>query len=300
MMAAPRLGYTPRGQLRSNELMSKHTSWRVGGAADQFFVPADRDDLVQYLINLEPNLPVTWIGLGSNLLVRDAGVRGVVIATHKSFGHIERIGQNRIYIESGVPGAKIARFSVRNELIGAEFFAGIPGTFGGALAMNAGAFGGETWDVVAKVETVDQSGVIRQRTPMEFEIGYRCVSTPPGEWFLSGEIILKPGNGELGRQKIKRLLSQRSEAQPIQAPSAGSVFRNPQGDHAARIIESCGLKGFHKGGAAVSKVHSNFIVNEGSATAADIENLVEHVQRTVFEKRGVWLEQEVRIIGEVR
>lgn len=301
MMVAPRLGYTPRGELRSNESMSRHTSWRVGGVADQFFVPADRDDLIQFLIHhREPELPVTWIGLGSNLLIRDAGVRGVVIATHKCLGRIERMDQNRIYIESGVAGAKIARISVRNNLIGAEFFAGIPGTFGGALAMNAGAFGSETWDVVAKVETIDHSGVIQKRAPMEFDVGYRRVSMPAGEWFVSGEILLKPGDGELARQKIKRLLSKRSQTQPIQIPNAGSVFRNPEGDHAARIIESCGLKGVRRGGAVVSTMHSNFIVNAGGATAADIEGLIEHVQHTVAENKGIRLEREVRIIGEAR
>lgn len=299
-MVAPRLGYVPRGELRLNESMSKHTSWRVGGNVDQFFIPADKDDLIQFLIHLEPNLAVTWIGLGSNLLVRDGGVRGVVISTHKCFSHIERIKHNRIYIESGVPGAKIARFSVRHGLSGAEFFAGIPGTFGGALAMNAGAFGSETWDVVTEVQTIDQSGVSRRRTPMQFSIGYRSVSLPPGEWFLSGEILLKSGDSEQGRKKIKQLLSQRSRTQPIQVPNAGSVFRNPEGDHAARIIESCGLKGMRKGGAAVSPIHANFIVNEGGATAADIENLIEHVQHTVAEQHGIQLVREVRVIGEKR
>lgn len=300
MMTAPSTGYTPRGELRSDELMSKHTSWRVGGPADQFFVPADRDDLIQFLINLEPNIDVTWIGLGSNLLVRDGGVRGVVIATHKCFNHIKRVNQTRVYVETGVPGAKIARFSVGSGLTGAEFFAGIPGTFGGALAMNAGAFGGETWDVVAKVETIDTFGVTRTRSPMEFQIGYRTVSLPKGEWFLSGEILLKPGDSEQGRLKIKELLSRRSDTQPIQIPNAGSVYRNPDGDHAARLIESCGLKGTRKGCASVSTVHSNFIVNEGGATAADIEHLIEHVRQIVQKAQGVKLECEVRIIGDAR
>lgn len=300
MMTAPSAGYTPRGELRSNELMSKHTSWRVGGPADQFFVPADRDDLIQFLVNLQPNIDVTWIGLGSNLLVRDGGVRGVVIATHKCFTHIKRVNQTRIYVETGVPGAKIARFSVGSGLTGAEFFAGIPGTFGGALAMNAGAFGGETWDVVAKVETIDTFGATRTHSPMEFQIGYRTVSLPKGEWFLSGEILLKPGDSEQGRLKIKELLSRRSDTQPIQIPNAGSVYRNPDGDHAARLIESCGLKGARKGCASVSTMHSNFIVNEGGATAADIEHLIEHVRQTVQEAQGVKLECEVRIIGDAQ
>lgn len=300
MMTAPRLDYVARGELRLNESMAKHTSWRVGGIADQFFVPADRDDLIQFLIHLDDALPITWIGLGSNLLIRDAGVRGVVIATHKCLGHIERVAQNRVYVESGVPGAKIARFSVRHNLAGSEFFAGIPGTFGGALAMNAGAFGSETWDVVAEVETIDHFGQTRIRTPKEFDIGYRSVSVPAGEWFLSGEISLQPGDEEQGRRMIKRLLSRRAQTQPIQVPNAGSVFRNPEGDYAARIIESCELKGARRGGAAVSMMHSNFIVNEGEATAADIEDLIEHIRHTVAKKLGIQLEREVRIIGDAQ
>ena len=298
MMTSPSTSYIPRGELLIDEPMSKHTSWRVGGPADQFFIPADRDDLIQFLVNLDPGIEVTWIGLGSNLLVRDGGVRGVVIVTHGCLKNIERVNQNRIYVESGVPGAKIARFSVRNNLRGAEFFAGIPGTFGGALAMNAGAFGGETWDVVTKVETIGTTGRTVTRSPMEFDIGYRKVSLPKGEWFLSGEILLTPGEGEEGHKKIKQLLSQRSNTQPIKIPNAGSVFRNPDGDYAARLIECCDLKGTRKGRASVSTLHANFIVNEGGASAADIEYLIEHVRHTVQEKQGIELECEVRIIGE--
>ena len=300
MMAALVTGFSPRGELRFDEPMSRHTSWRVGGPADQFFIPADKQDLIDFLDHLEPATPLTWVGLGSNLLVRDGGMRGVVVATHKCFKHIEAVAPNRITIETGVPGAKIARYSVARDLTGAEFFAGIPGTFGGALAMNAGAFGGETWDVVSKVETIDASGLIRRRSPMEFSIGYRSVSLPRGEWFLSGEILLKPGDGEQGRQRIKQLLSQRSATQPIDVPTAGSVFRNPPGDHAARLIEAAGLKGTGRGGVAVSDVHANFIVNRGNATAADIEALILHVQQSVFSVHRVELEPEVRIIGEAR
>lgn len=299
MMAAGILEFTPRGELRFDEPMSKHTSWRVGGPADRYFVPADKADLIGFIGALEPNTPVTWVGLGSNLLVRDAGIRGVVVATHKCLNRIEPVGDNRLYVESGVPGAKIARYSTLRNLAGAEFFAGIPGTFGGALAMNAGAFGGETWDVVCKVETLDRSGMSRMRSPMEFTVGYRSVSLPAGEWFLSGEILLKAGDGLQGRQKIKDFLSRRATSQPIQIPNAGSVFRNPEGDHAARLIESAGLKGTRRGAAEVSVRHANFIVNLGNATAADIERLIADVQRKVLETHGVELEREVRIIGEL-
>lgn len=300
MMAAGTVEYTPRGELRYREPMSRHTSWRVGGPADVYFVPADKDDLVAFTRSLAPSTPLTWIGLGSNLLVRDAGIRGVVVATHKCLKQIEMVGDNRIYIESGVPGAKIARYSTMRNLTGAEFFAGIPGTFGGALAMNAGAFGGETWDVVCRVETLDRKGVLRDRSPMEFQVGYRSVLLSPGEWFLSGEILLRTGDGAQGREKIRTLLARRASSQPIKIPNAGSVFRNPCGDHAARLIESAGLKGARWGAAEVSVRHANFIVNRGGATAMDIEALIDQVQQTVLQLHGVKLEREVRIIGEVQ
>jgi len=300
MMAAGIKEFMPRGEMRLDEPMSKHTSWRVGGPADRYFVPSDKEDLIGFIRSLEPGTPVTWIGLGSNLLVRDAGIRGVVVATHKCLNVIGAVGDNRIYIESGVPGAKIARYCTMRDLIGAEFFAGIPGTFGGALAMNAGAFGGETWDVVCKVETLDRNGRIRTRTPMEFTVAYRSVSVPAGEWFLSGEILLKSGDGAQGREQIRNFLAQRASTQPIRLPNAGSVFRNPEGDYAARLIESAGLKGTRLGGAAISDLHANFIVNRGNAKASDIEILIKRVQRTVLETHGVELEREVRIIGEAQ
>ncbi len=288
-----------RGELRHNEAMSKHTSWRVGGPADQFFVPADRDDLISFLRDVSPAVPVTWAGLGSNLLVRDGGIRGVIIATHGGLSDIRRFGDHGIYAEAGVPGAKLARYSVRAGLTGAEFFAGIPGTLGGALAMNAGAFGAETWKVVTSAETVDRSGRVRRRFPAEFRIGYRSVIMPrPDEWFIAAELGLTPGEADAGRQRIKSLLTKRALAQPVQVPSAGSVFRNPPGDYAARLIEACGLKGACEGQACVSLQHANFIENRGGASAEQIELLVRRLQREVETRYGVLLEPEIRIIGE--
>lgn len=288
-----------RGELRRNEPMSKHTSWRVGGPAEQFYVPADRDDLIAFLRDLSPAMPITWAGLGSNLLVRDGGIRGVIVATHKGLSDIHRLGGDGIYAEAGVPGARIARYSVRAGLAGAEFFAGIPGTLGGALAMNAGAFGAETWKVVTAVETVDRTGRVRRRSPDEFEIGYRSVVAPrPDEWFIAAELGLMPGDVDEGRRRIKSLLIKRAQTQPVQIPSAGSVFRNPPGDYAARLIECCGLKGVCEGQACVSQRHANFIENRGGATAEQIEVLVRRLQREVESKYGILLEPEIRIIGE--
>ncbi|MDH3280078.1 MAG: UDP-N-acetylmuramate dehydrogenase [Gammaproteobacteria bacterium] len=302
MMAAagtrPPASRTVRGELKYDEAMSKHTSWRVGGPADQFFVPADRADLIDYVTALPPELDVTWAGLGSNLLVRDRGVRGVVVCTHQGLDALKRLGDYGMYVEAGVPGAKIARFTVREGLSGAEFFAGIPGTLGGALAMNAGAFGGETWSVVRRVDTLDRRGRVHTRDRDEFTIGYREVGSPATEWFLSAELALVPGNVERGRAQIKSLLTKRAETQPIQIPNAGSVFRNPPGQYAAQLIEKCGLKGLIRGRAQVSERHANFIVNLGGARAQDIEDLIRIMQAEVEARFGVRLDPEVRIIGE--
>jgi UDP-N-acetylmuramate dehydrogenase len=182
--------------------------------------------------------------------------------------------------------------------VGAEFLAGIPGTLGGALAMNAGAFGGETWERVAAVETVDRYGNLRKREPGDFEIGYRHVGRPQGEWFLAASLKLQSGDGDAALQEIQLLLEKRAATQPVGLPSCGSVFRNPTGDYAARLIEAAGLKGLHIGGACVSKKHANFIINTGAATAGEIEELINTVRDRVEEASGIRLQTEVHIVGE--
>ncbi len=278
--------------------MAKHTSWRVGGPADLFFVPADRDDLAQFLSGLDKDTPLTWIGLGSNLLVRDGGIRGAVIATHKGLSGLRKTAADRLYVEAGVAGAKLARYAARQDLIGAEFFAGIPGTFGGALAMNAGAFGSETWDVVIAAETVDRDGQFHRYPKDAFTVGYRSVKVPPGEWFVAGELKLQAGDGAASQARIKQLLSQRAQTQPIQSQNAGSVFRNPAHDYAARLIELSGMKGSKQGAAQVSERHANFIINTGGASAVDIETLIQRLQHEVELRTGIHLEPEVRIVGD--
>ena len=303
---------TLRGELKSREPMSRYTSWRAGGAADCAYLPADLADLALFLQSLPRDEPVHFVGLGSNLLVRDGGVRGTVVLLHGALNQIalwnekDRTGQPvGIYAEAGVAAPKVASFATRNDLQGAEFLAGIPGTVGGALAMNAGCYGAETWPLVAEVLTIDHAGEMRRRTPADYIIGYRHVRLKPeveagvgGEWFVAAWLRLQPGDGESLRQKIKELLSKRIASQPLEQPNAGSVFRNPPGDYAARLIEACGLKGYQIGGAMVSPKHANFIVNVGGATAAEIEALIGHVQQTVKEQQGVELVTEVRIIGE--
>lgn len=298
MMAAPEtLQAPPRGEMRLNEPLSDHTSWRVGGPAERFYLPADRDDLVAFLQALPADEPLFWLGLGSNLLVREGGIPGTVICTRNRLKTLSRSGEDRVSVEVGVPCAHVAKFCAEQGLGGAEFLAGIPGTMGGALAMNAGAFGGETWNLVKRVTTVDRHGIVRHRAPADFTVGYRTVRGPAGEWFLACELGLVAGDGSAGRDQIKALLARRNETQPTHLPSCGSVFRNPEGDYAARLIEACGLKGFAVGGAQVSEKHANFIINTGKATAADIETLIFHVQREVRRWQGRELVPEVRIVG---
>ena len=293
---------TYKGILLENEPMSRHASWRVGGIADHFYRPADIDDLAVYLKSLDSDESVFWLGLGSNLLVTDAGIRGTVICTSGVMNEIRNIDETHIYVEAGVPSPKLAKFSARLGLTGAEFLSGIPGTFGGALKMNAGAVGGETWDIVESVQTIDVHGVIHNRTPEEFIVAYRSVEAKGNltadEWFVSAIVKLFPGNKEESLQKIKAHLNRRGATQPTQQPNAGSVFRNPEGDYAARLIESCGLKDFCIGGACVSEKHANFIINTGTATAKDIEELINTVHEKVQQQHGVDLIREVQIIGE--
>jgi UDP-N-acetylmuramate dehydrogenase len=276
--------------------MARHTSWHVGGPADLFFTPRDATDLAAFVRLLPPEVPLLWIGLGSNLLVRDGGIRGAVISTHGALGTLERLSATRIQADAGVACARIARQCVKWGLGPAEFFAGIPGTLGGALAMNAGAFGGETWRHVAEVDVLDRSGVRHVRTRADYDIGYRSVKGPPDEWFVGARLEFDR-TPSANPDAIRELLDKRRETQPIGEWNCGSVFTNPPGDHAARLIESAGLKGFRIGDASVSDKHANFIINHGRALAADIEALIEHVRRTVADIHGTQLHTEVRIVG---
>ena len=315
-----------RGKLSRNVQMRKHTSWRAGGMTERMYQPADPDDLRAFLRGLPVDEPLYAVGLGSNLLVRDGGLRGTVLMLHGTFNVLRLENDGSVYSEAGVPGAKLARFAALHNLQGAEFFAGIPGTLGGMLAMNAGCYGSETWEKVLRVQTMNRHGEVFMRTAADYEIGYRHVVRiedresriedvgarfigrkssaqqaallQSDEIFVASWLQFSKGDGESARQGIKALLSKRIATQPLNLPNAGSVFRNPPGEHAARLIEQCGLKGKQVGGAQVSEKHANFIVNIAVATAADIENLINEVQATVEQKTGVRLQCEVRIIGE--
>jgi UDP-N-acetylmuramate dehydrogenase len=296
-----------RGEQRGPEPMARHTSWRAGGSAERAYFPADLDDLAAFLRGLPDAEPVHLTGLGSNLLVRDGGLRGTVVFTHRALGGLRLEATGILHAEAGVASPKVARFAALHDLDGAEFLAGIPGTVGGALAMNAGCYGGESWDIVADVTTMDRTGTLRRRTRDDYDIAYRHVQPKAGggrgaheEWFVAARFALKPGRGSESRRRITELLKRRIATQPLGEPNAGSVFRNPRGDYAARLIEACGLKGHVIGGAEISSKHANFIVNRGTARAADIEALIQLAEGSVREKFGIVLQREVRIVGEAR
>lgn len=289
-----------RGELRVDEPMARHTSWRTGGPVDRFYRPADAEDLCLFLSQLDSADEIFMLGLGSNLLVRDGGLRAVVIATSGRLNGFERLAGNRVRVEAGVACPQLARQCARQGLRGVEFLCGVPGTVGGALALNAGAAGSETWDLVESVLVVDRGGRLHERSPEDFRIAYRHVENRVSrqEWFVAATLRLSEGDAAESQELIRTLLARRGATQPTSQPNAGSVFRNPPGDYAARLIESCGLKGYCIGGACVSEKHANFIINTGTALAADIEHLIEHVERTVKEVTGVTLVREVHIVGE--
>ncbi len=319
---APYVSPSLRGKLCREESMRRHTSWRAGGVAQCLYQAADLADLQVFLGTLPVTESVWPVGLGSNLLVRDGGVAGTGILLHGALNELCVQPDRLIYVQAGVPGAKLARYAALNNFQGAEFCAGIPGTLGGMLAMNAGCYGSEIWQHVVRVQLITRSGEFIERVPAEYHIGYRSVAlrggdeedsgmgksgfvpasfsllASPSEFFVGAWLKFLPGDAEVSRKKIKALLSQRIASQPLNLPNAGSVFRNPPNDYAARLIESCGLKGRKRGSAQVSEKHANFIVNTGGATAENIEGLIVEVRDIVEAQTGVVLHPEVKIIGE--
>lgn len=290
-----------RGDLFYDHNLARYNSWRVGGNADRFYRPADLTDLKNFLDQLPRYEPLTWLGLGSNVLIRDGGIAGTVILTLNRLKEMKLFNKKAekivIRAEAGVTCAKLARFCMSHRLEGGAFFAGIPGTVGGALAMNAGAFGSETWRYVVCVETINRCGEVYERIPDEFKIQYRQIEGLNNQFFVAGYFCFNQGDAVNVEKAINVLLKKRSAVQPIGTYSCGSVFRNPPGNYAARLIESAGLKKARIGNAEISEKHANFILNKGDAKAADIERLIYHVVNRVYEFHGVRLIKEVHIVG---
>ncbi len=287
-------------EVRPNESMAQHVTWRAGGCVALACFPKNLDDLAAFMATLRHDEPLLLVGLGSNLLIRDGGFDGTAIFTHGALDTLRLEADGSLYAEAGVASPKLARFAATHDLAGAEFLAGIPGTLGGALTMNAGCHGAEIWQYVERVRMLDRQGQFIDRTSADFAIGYRRAGLKENtdEIFAAAWLRFPAGDGAIAREKIKALLEKRSATQPLALPNAGSVFRNPPGDHAARLIEAAGLKGFEEDGARVSEKHANFIVNpQGKATASAIESLIGRIQATVKDRFGIELIREVRILG---
>ena len=281
-----------------DESMVKHTSWGIGGCADLFYSPKNREDLVSFLSSIDPNIPITWIGKGTNILVRDGGIRGVVISTKSFLKEIEKTSEYLYKVEAGVTCVELALFCQKNGIGPAAFFSGIPGSIGGALTMNAGSFGMETWDLVIEVEVINEKGDISFLEKESFDIAYRTVTFPFRLWFLSCSMFLS-SDEQTTKDNLIELRNQRIRTQPLSEDTCGSVFKNPPGNFAGALIDESGLKGFKIGSASISEQHANFIVNEGGATAGDIENLIKHTRQVVKKNYDIDLQPEVRIIGEL-
>ncbi|MDA1331093.1 MAG: UDP-N-acetylmuramate dehydrogenase [Proteobacteria bacterium] len=284
--------------------MSRQTAWRAGGAARFGYAPSSEEDLSLFLGRHSfPDLPIVFVGLGSNLLIRDGGLAALVVFTHRGLSELSISGygvEALFYASSGVALPKLARFSANKGFEGGEFMAGIPGSVGGALAMNAGCYGSETWDCVQRVRTIALNGEIKERTPLDYLVSYRKVSPKfeEKEFFIGAWFSFTAGDGQKSRARISELLRRRVREQPLSKPNSGSVFRNPDGDFAARLIESNGLKGRSNGAAVVSDKHANFIINNGGANAKNIEDLIFEVQSEVELKSGIRLKREVHIMGD--
>lgn len=290
-------------EIHPEEPMAGHVTWRAGGRVAKACFPRDIDDLATFMAGMRHDEPLLMVGLGSNLLIRDGGFDGTAIFTHGALDQLRLDTDGTIYAEAGVSAPKVARFAANHDRAGAEFLAGIPGTLGGALAMNAGCHGGEIWSFVERVRMLNRKGELIERTPADFAIAYRhCgLKAATDEIFVAAWLRFPPGDAATARATIKTLLEKRIATQPLQLPNAGSVFRNPPGDYAARLIEAAGLKGVEAGGARVSEKHANFIVNPGGkASAAAIESLIGRIQAEVREQFGVELVREVRILGAGR
>jgi len=287
-----------RGKLSANEPLAPYTWFRVGGPAQLLFMPADEADLAYFLAHLPKEIPVTVIGLGSNLIVRDGGVTGVVIRlSAKGFGDVAVEDDCRLRVGAAVPDVKAARAAADAGIDGLAFYRGIPGAIGGAMRMNAGAHGGETKDALIEARGVDREGNIRVFSNADMGYAYRHCSAPEDVIFTSALFQGRPGDPAAILAEMDRITAAREASQPIKEKTGGSTFKNPDGHKAWQLIDAAGCRGLVVGDAQVSEMHCNFLINRGKATAADIENLGEEVRRRVKETSGVELHWEIKRIG---
>ncbi len=285
-----------KGNLRKNISLKKYNTWKVGGKAEYFFEPEDLEDLKIFL-NLTSGEKVTFLGNGSNVLIRDNGIEGYVVCLKKSFNNHHINSENKFIFEAGLSCMKIAQISAKQNFTGLEFLCGIPGTLGGALKMNAGCYGGNIWDNVSDITLINKEGDLIKRKKNDFKISYRNVDIDENNFFVSASFNLQKNQMNNSLNIIKDFLKDRRSNQPTGLPSCGSVFKNPKNHHAAKILDSLGLKGFRVGGAYVSEKHANFIITEKSAKSKDIEKLINYIQKKVYEDKKISLETEVKFIG---
>ncbi|OIO68158.1 MAG: UDP-N-acetylenolpyruvoylglucosamine reductase [Zetaproteobacteria bacterium CG12_big_fil_rev_8_21_14_0_65_55_1124] len=284
------------GTCTENEPLSGHTTLGVGGPARWFFRPDNQDALCAAMLCIPADIPLLPLGRGSNLLPPDSGFPGVVLDL-SSLNHIQ-VNGTILSAECGVRMSRVSRICADHGLTGLEFMATVPGDIGGGVAMNAGAFGQQIADCLTRIHVVRRDGEKQELQAAELEMAYRHTSLPYGSLVVSAEFHLQEDDGETVRERIRQMRTTRGRTQPLELPNCGSVFKNPDGDHAARLIEAAGLKGHRIGGASISAKHANFIVNEDSASSSDVLALIQLAQKTVEKKFGVRLEPEVRMLGE--
>lgn len=287
-----------KNKLHHNHSLAKYTSWKIGGPAEHFYQPVDLEDLALSLQTWQKD-PITILGAATNVLIRDSGIKGLVIYLRNSLNNCQILDNLNLRVEAGVSIATLIKKCIDLGITDAAFMAGIPGTVGGALKMNAGAYGDSIWNYIQAVETINRQGEIKLRSANEFKIGYRKIDgLENNEWFVAAHLVFNRSTKEKAKQQVSAYLKKRENSQPLNLPSCGSVFRNPVGGYAARLIEKCGLKGKRIGGAQISEKHANFIVNLHHATAADVELLIQDIITTVQKSTGIKLFPEVHILGE--
>lgn len=285
-------------EYKLNEPMKNHTTFKIGGNADVFISPKNDKECLQAIkICKEHNIPYFVIGKGSNLLINDEGIRGAVICISKDMSDINLISDDTIYCKSGASLISVCNFALENSLSGLEFAYGIPGNVGGAVYMNAGAYGGEIKDIIVSCEYIDQNGKIKSISTDKMDLSYRhSFFTDKSLCITSATFKLEKSDKQEIKSKMNDFIFRRKDKQPLEYPSAGSTFKRPEGSYASLLIDECGLKGYSVGGAEISKKHAGFVINKSSATCNDVLKLINDVKQIVLEKTGYILEPEIKIL----